>query len=121
MASKPRVYIETSVVSYLTARPSRDPYTRLHQELTVRWWTSRAAFDAFVPVAVLEEASRGDPTYSSRRLSAISGLAVLDIDKDVEKLALALIKAAAIPRHAEVDALHVAIAAVHGMHYLVTW
>lgn len=118
---KPRVYVETSVLSYLTARPSKDPLTVSRQRITIDWWATRSAFEAHVSEVVLSEASMGDKTYAGRRVDAAKDLLVLTATDESEKLTRALLKAAALPRKAAVDAIHVAIATVYGMDYLVTW
>ena len=77
--AKPRAYIETSVVSYLTAQPSRDLVLAAHQEVTREWWSGRDRFDLLVSEAVLEEISRGDAGAAARRIAAIEGIAVLSV------------------------------------------
>lgn len=118
---RPRVYLETSVLSYLTALPSRDLIRAAHQQITVEWWAARQAFDLFVSQPVLDEIAAGDPTAAARRLAAIEGVEVLSATLEAERLAIALLNAAALPRKAAIDAAHVAIAAVHGMSFLLTW
>jgi hypothetical protein len=112
MRVKPRVYIETSVLSYLTNWRSRDLVQAAHQEVTSEWWAGRERFELFVSDAVLAEAGRGDPAAAQSRLAAAEGLPAL---------AAALLRAAAMPAKAAVDAAHVAIATVHGMNFLLTW
>lgn len=120
-AARPRVYLETSVLSYLTAWPSRDVVRIAHQQITVEWWARRAAFDLFVSDLVLDEISRGDAAAAERRVEAASGLVALTATTAAEDLAASLLRGAALPPKAALDALHVAIAAVHGMHFLLTW
>jgi hypothetical protein len=118
---KPRVYIETSVVSYLTALPSRDLVRAAHQQVTTEWWAKREGFALFVSDAVLTEVRRGDPAAAARRLSAVAGLQVLAATGEANELASALLTAAAMPRKAAIDAVHVAIATLNGMDFLLTW
>jgi hypothetical protein len=118
---KPRVYIETTVLSYLTALPSRDVVHAAHQQVTVEWWGAREAFELFVSDAVLAEARLGDPAAAARRLAAAQSLTVLAATGDAQHLANALLAAATMPRKAAIDAVHVAIAAVNGMDFLLTW
>jgi hypothetical protein len=120
-APRPRVYLETSVLSYLTAWPSRDVVRIAHQQLTVDWWARRAVFDVFVSDLVLDEISRGDTAAAERRIEASAGLVALTTTTAAEELAASLLRGAALPPKAALDALHVAIAAVHGMHFLLTW
>lgn len=118
---KPRVYVETSVLSYLTRWPSRDLVKAAHQEVTIEWWAKRDRFDLFVSEAVLAEAGRGDPEAARLRLAAAAGLPALTATTDAQILASALLSAAAMPAKAAIDAAHVAIATVHGMNFLLTW
>jgi predicted nucleic acid-binding protein len=116
------VYIETTIVSYLTARPSRDLVQRAHQQLTRRWWrTRRPQFDLYVSPLVIQEAAGGDLLRARRRLAALKAVPVLDTTADAMRLAEALARAGAVPTQAVVDATHIAIATVHGMAYLLTW
>ncbi|WP_044965720.1 type II toxin-antitoxin system VapC family toxin [Sorangium cellulosum] len=118
---KPRVYIETSILSYLTARPSRDLVQAAHQQITIEWWAGRNRFELVVSEAVVAEASRGDPSAAARRLAAAEGLPVLSASIEAQAVARRLLEAAAMPRKAAIDAAHVAIAAVHGVNFLLTW
>jgi hypothetical protein len=117
----PKVYIETSVVSYLTAFPSRDIVVAAHQQITHAWWATKGSFDLYVSEAVLAEAGAGDPDAAERRLAIVSQVPVLAITNEAADLAARLVDAGILPRKAFVDALHVAAAAVHGMDFLLTW
>jgi predicted nucleic acid-binding protein len=120
--SKSRVYIETTVVSYLTARPSRDLRVAAHQDITLEWWARRrGAFDVYVSRLVLEEASRGSDEPARRRVEAIAGIPRLELTEPALALAQRLIEGKVVPRGAAEDALHVAVATVHGMDYLLSW
>ena len=119
---KKTVYIETSIVSYLTARPSRDLLAAAWQKVTIDWWdTQRDRFNLFASDIVIEEAGRGDDTAVARRLEALAGIPLLAITDEVLALSEALIKARAIPKKAIGDSLHIALSAVHGIDYLLTW
>jgi hypothetical protein len=118
---KPRVYVETSVLSYLTALPSRDIVRAAHQQVTIEWWARREHFELFISEAVLAEVRRGDSAAASRRVAAAQGLPVLSATEEAQTLASTLLTTAAMPRKAAIDAAHVAIAAVNGMHFLMTW
>ena len=119
--AKSKVYVETSVVSYLTARPSRDLVRAAHQELTFEWWQGRDRFELYASEAVVEEAAAGDPEAAAHRLAALRECVIVAVDGRVATLGRALLRAHALPAKAMVDALHVAAAAVHGIHYLLTW
>src|SRR4051794_18956670 len=113
---KPRVYVETTVPSYLTARPSRDLLRAAHQQVTREWWeTRRHKFDLFVSEFVLEEAGAGDRVAAEERLRALEGVTILDAGKEARELALELIANVPLPEKAAVDAAHIAIAVVGGM------
>ena len=116
------VYIETTIVSYLTARPSRDIVTRAHQRVTREWWRNRREeFDVFISPLVLQEARMGDRGLARRRARVLHGIPVLAVTPDAVALARLLVRRGPIPERAEVDALHIAAAAVHGTDYLLTW
>lgn len=118
---KPRVYLETTIPSYLTAWPSRDLLRAAQQQMTREWWDRRAAFDLFISPLVLVECQAGDPTAAADRLVSVAGLPLLDQTEAVAALAEALVGAVPIPPRAGADAVHIATAAVHGMQYLLTW
>ena len=119
---KPKAYIETSIVSYLTANPSKDVRSAANQSVTVEWWESRrSAFDLFVSEFVLAEAALGDPDAARRRLEAIEDLPRLETNEAARLLEKSLIVEGPIPTRAEIDAFHIAVATVNGMEYLLTW
>lgn len=117
-----KVYLETSVVSYLAALPSRDLVVAAHQQITREWWESRrSAFGLFVSQLVIEEAGRGDKEAAARRRAVMEDLPLLETSSEVSALASTLVTRNAIPKDSAPDGLHVAIAAVHGIDYLLTW
>lgn len=119
---KPKLYLETTIPSYLTAWPSRDLIRAGHQQITKEWWQiRRQSFDLFVSQLVLDEVAAGDPVAAQERLAAINDLALLDITDEVGALAAALVSSLALPQKAVTDAAHISLAAVHGMHFLLTW
>ena len=119
---KAKVYIETSIPSYLTARPSNDIRAMANQNTTIEWWERRVDhFDLYISEFVIVEASQGHPVASSRRLNAIKNIPSLIINREVKLLAEALISEGSLPKKAEIDAYHIAVAAVHGIDYLLTW
>lgn len=119
---KPKAYLETTIVSYLTAWPSRDIVMAANQQMTHEWWANRRnAFDLFVSQAVIVESNAGDPDASRRRWDVLKHFPLLDISDEVETLAAALMTDVPLPPKAQTDALHIAVAAVHGMNYLLTW
>jgi predicted nucleic acid-binding protein len=118
---KPSVYIETSVVSYLTARPSRNIVVAGHQAATQDFWQKLAEFEVFISELVVEEAGRGDEVAAESRLRALEDFDFLDIDADSKALAKTLVSDGAIPAEYAEDALHIAVTAVHGIQSIVTW
>ena len=116
------VYIETTVVSYLAARPSRDLLVAAHQQATHDWWRGRRhLFECYVSQVVLDEASLGDAEAAPGRMALIGELPVLEATEQAERLTEAIVTTGAMPLRAVRDAAHVAIAAVHGVDYLLTW
>jgi predicted nucleic acid-binding protein len=120
---KPRVYIETSVISYLVSRPTLDVITAGHQATTLQWWEQqRSRFELVISQFVVDEASEGDPVAAEKRVAALSGISVLPISEpQIIVLAQALLKAGALPQKAKLDALHIAVCAVTGVDILLTW
>jgi hypothetical protein len=118
----PRVYIESSVVSYLTARPSNDPIKATWQAVTREWWKqSLPIVQPFVSAFVLEEVSMGDTGAAAERIKAIEALPRLASSDEVVKLADFFLLAGGLPKKARLDALHIACATVHRMDVLLTW
>lgn len=118
---KPKVYIETSVISYLTSRPSRDVVVAARQAITLDWWENhRSRFDLFISELVEEEMLRGDPDAAALRSGKVAGIESLYITEAVERLAGKLIAAGTVPIGSEEDALHIATASAHGTDYLLT-
>jgi hypothetical protein len=117
-----RVYLETTVPSYLTAWPSPEVVMAGHQQTTRDWWeTRREEFDLYASQFVIDEASLGDSEAAARRLKALADVPLLEPSDDVHRLADQLVKQVPLPAKAAADSLHIAIAAVNGMDYLLTW
>ena len=116
------IYIETSIVSYLRERQASHVVAAARQILTKRWWADeRAKYMLVTSQYVIDEASMGDAALAEERLSYLDGLPLLAADPEILTLAEGLLSSAALPRKAEADALHIAIAAWHGVEYLLTW
>lgn len=116
-----RIYIETSVVSYLTARPSKHIVVAGHQAATHDFWDQLPDQNVCISELVLREAAKGDASAAAERLAALAGFQKLEIDAACNALAKALIADGAVPAKYPDDALHIAIAAVHAVHVIVTW
>jgi predicted nucleic acid-binding protein len=116
------VYLETTIISYPTGRGSPDPIVTAHQQVTRDWWARRRAeFECCVSQVVIDEASAGDPAEVQKRLTTIGVLSLLEVTEDAMALAQAVLNAGAMPSRAVRDAAHLAVAAVHGIDYLLTW
>ncbi|MBN2313480.1 MAG: type II toxin-antitoxin system VapC family toxin [Sedimentisphaerales bacterium] len=119
---KPRLYIESSVISYYTSRPSRDLIVAGHQQITKQWWDQQlSGYDPYISEVVREEISRGDPAAVELRLQAVRDFALLVVTPDVTRLARKYYAALDLPDKARLDAFHLALAVQHGMDYLVSW
>ena len=118
---KRTVYIETSVISYLTARPSKTIVGAAHQRITLAWWKQRADYELLVSQLVWRECAAGDPNAAQRRLAALEGIAVLSVTDEMIGLAESLVAQAIIPARAIGDALHIAVATLHQVDFLLTW
>jgi predicted nucleic acid-binding protein len=119
---KSRLYLETTIPSYLTSRPSRDLIVAGHQQVTREWWERRRdTFQLYISQLVIDEAGAGDLMAARERLKTLLDLPVLDITPEVVALASGILASGRVPRKAATDAAHIAIAAVHGMDFLLTW
>lgn len=118
---KKRIYVESSVLSYLTAKPASDALKRAHQQRTVAWWKRRDEWDCFVSPLVMYEISRGDPIAAKRRLEKARFVPELPDSPDADALANLLVARKLVPEKSAPDALHLALAAFHRSEYLLTW
>ncbi len=117
-----RVYIETTFVSYLTARPNRDVVIAGHQQTTHEWWDGRRhSYELCTSQLVLQEAAAGDPQAAQERLVILQAVTLLETTVEALVLVKELIQAGALPAKAADDALHIAIAAMNGIPFLLTW
>jgi predicted nucleic acid-binding protein len=116
------VYIETSILGYLTARPSRNLVLVANTEVTREWWDMRRrAFNLYTSQAVVKEVSQGDAEIASQRLAILRDFPLLELNQSVLDLAEQFLGRSNLPSKADVDAIHIAAATVHGMDYLLTW
>jgi len=119
---KPSVYIETSVISHLTARTSPLLRTAAMQQATAEWWErARGKYRLVTSELVLMEAGRGDAGAAADRLAALTDIPLLPVSTPVVALARHLLNAGALPEKAKLDATHVALAAIGDIDYLLTW
>ena len=119
---KAKVYVETTVVSYLTGRATRDLMVAAHQEETRALWPRLTSdFETYISALVYEEAGRGNPEQAQKRLAAIEPFPVLDIEDDARELASRVLSDKAVPEENPEDAMHIAVAAVNGIDIVLTW
>ena len=117
-----RIYIETTIPSYLTARPSRDIVQAARQQLTREWWdVERRNYDLCISQIVLDEVAAGDAEAAQRRMAVIDTLPLLDLTFEVDGLAETIMQSGLLPVSASRDAVHIAVTAVHQVHFLLTW
>ncbi|MCW5552732.1 MAG: type II toxin-antitoxin system VapC family toxin [Verrucomicrobiae bacterium] len=119
---KPKLYLESTIRSYLVARPSRDAILAGQQECTRVWWKKRAAhFEIFVSDVVTDEIAAGEAAMAIKRLALIKPFVRLTGSEKARALTHALIHGGPLPVRAARDAAHIALSAAHGMHFLLTW
>jgi predicted nucleic acid-binding protein len=116
------VYIETSILGYLTARSTKNLILAANMEVTKDWWELRRnAFTLYTSEAVLDEVAQGDATIAAQRLEILRNFPLLELNQAVQGLAAQFLTRSNLPPKAKVDAIHIAAATVHGMDYLLTW
>jgi hypothetical protein len=121
-AALPTVYIETSVVSYLTARLSRNVEVLGHQITTRRWWQrSRRRFRLVTSELTIGEAAKGDPIWAAKRLKRLQSAQLIAITNEAIDFAAKLVAERILPLNAGNDALHLAAVVINGVNYLLTW
>ena len=114
--------MESSIISYLTARPSRDVVTSARQALTIEWWEDRRnQYEVYVSELVLDEIGSGDSEAAQRRLNVVKQIGNLEITEVAKELACLLIAQKGVPENSPEDALHIGIAASQSISYLLTW
>ena len=119
---KPSVYIETTIIGYLTLRPSRDLIIAAQQQITSDWWTTvRSKVDCYVSPFVIQEVSRGDKEVVKSRLEAINDMSVLAVNEDIQQLATKYMAAIGLPDRAALDTFHLATAAWYKVDYVLSW
>ncbi len=118
----PSLFVETTIPSYYVSRSSRDLLQLTRQELTREWWNGqRQQFRLFTSQLVIDEASDGEPTKASERLQLLADIPLLNLNEQVQTLAMKLISSGLLPSVASRDASHIAAAGVHQMDFLLTW
>jgi predicted nucleic acid-binding protein len=116
------VYLETSIIGYLTARSSNNLILMANVEATREWWdTRRTQFKLYISQVVLDEVARGDAEIATQRLEILRDFPLLDVNEAVQNLAAQFLSKSNLPPKAADDALHIAAATVYGLDYLLTW
>lgn len=116
------IYIETSIISYLRARPSAQIVSAAKQIVTRRWWDEeRHNYQLVISQYVLDEVSAGNPVLAAERLACLDDVPVLESPPEIATMADRLIASALLPAKARLDALHICTAAFHRLDYLLTW
>jgi predicted nucleic acid-binding protein len=116
------VYIETSIVGYLTARPSNNLILMANLEATREWWdTRRDQFMLYISQVVLDEVARGNTEIATKRLEIVRDFPLLEVSEAVQNLAAQFLAKSSLPPKAADDALHIAAATIYGLDYLLTW
>ena len=119
-AMKPKLYVETSIVSYLTARPSRDVVINANQQLAMEWWDTRENFDLYVSQIVVDEICKGDAVFAQKRQDLIQHIPLIDLNNAARDLAKEILHQNILPSKATLDVFHIALATVHEMDFLLT-
>jgi len=116
------VYIETSILGYLTARSTRNLILAANIEITKEWWElRRSTFTLYTSQAVVNEVAKGDIQIAAQRLEILRGFPLLELNQAVRDLAAQFLARSNLPSKADIDAIHIAAATVHGLDYLLTW
>lgn len=116
------VYLETSVISYLVSNPSSDLVIAAHQKVTHDWWSGhRRKYELAISTIVEKEISSGDDKTARKRIELVKGLRLLMVTPESIALAKHLVGKGPLPAKAEVDALHISLAAIHGVDFLLSW
>ena len=117
-----RIYIESTIPSYVVARPARDLLQAARQQLTRDWWDlRREQHELFTSQVVLDEIAGGEAEMARQRLELMSHVALLDLTEDANALTKDILRSAVLPSHADRDAAHISLATVHEMDFLLSW
>jgi len=119
---KESVYIETSILGHLTARPTDNLILAANIKVTQDWWNQqRSSFKLYASEIVADEATKGDTAIAAKRLEILESLMFLELTENALELSQAFLKQSNLPKKALIDSLHIALATVYGLDYLLTW
>ena len=117
-----RIYIESTIPSYIVARPARDLLQAARQQLTCDWWhRQRERHDLFASQIVLDEIASGDVEMAQKRLELVAQINLLDLTDAAKALTKDILRSGALPPEADRDAAHIALATIHEMDILLSW
>lgn len=116
----PKLYVETSIISYLTSRPSRDVVINANQQLAREWWENRQNFSLFISQLVMDEVSKGDVQMAKQRMDLIQDIPFIDFNDEAKNLAKEILRQNILPQKAALDVFHIATTAVHEIDFLLT-
>lgn len=120
--AKPKVYLESTVISFYANRRSKDLIVAAYQKITADWWVHELhKYQPYISQFVVEEISRGDLHAAQKRMDAITNFPMLDLPDEVFDLAKRYLDEALIPRTSQLDAFHISAAVVNGMDYILSW
>ena len=117
---KPKLYVETSIISYLTSRPNRDVVVTANQQLTQEWWENRQDFDLFISQLVIDEISKGEIEMAKMRLDLVQDIPFVDFNDEAKNLAEEILRQNILPQKATLDVFHIATTTVHKLDFLLT-
>jgi hypothetical protein len=122
IAGRERLYVETSVISFLTSRETRDLIVTARQQITRKWWEFvPVRYEAFISPYVIDEISQGDKAAAARRIKTVESLELLSVSREMETLSNEYFHKMVIPEKARYDSLHLACAVISGMDIIVSW
>jgi hypothetical protein len=117
-----RIYIESTIPSYVVARPARDLLQAARQQLTRDWWDfQREKHELFTSQLVLDEIAFGEKAMAQLRLELVQGLPLLQVTDEVKTRARAILASRLLPATASRDAVPIALASGYEMDILLTW
>lgn len=119
---KETVYIETSILGYLTSRETKNTIISANMQITKNWWQNRRNdFSLYISQVVVDEVARGDQEIALRRLELLNGLSLVELNQSIRNLSAEFLLRSNLPSKASEDSVHIAAATVHGLDYLLTW
>ena len=117
-----RIYIESTIPSYVVARPARDLLQAARQQLTIDGWDlKRAKHELFTSQVVLDEITNGEAAMAQQRLDVMAEIRLVDLTDEANALTKEILASGLLPADADRDAAHIALATVHEMDILLSW